>query len=262
MHEIYECEFKKLDLSSISYLHDDHPLISDNVLQPRQAFYGGRTGHAMQYYKAPPGTRIMYADVCSLYPAVNKFGEYMIGHPKIYIGDECFDVIGQNYDISQIHGVIKCAILPPRSLLFPVLPLKINNRLLFPLCRTCAENSIQIDCPHNNPGDRELVGSWMSVELIEAQKQNYEIKKIYEIWDYETTQYNPETREGGLFAEYINNLFVKKVEASGFPDWCVTEEDKQNFVRDVEEAEGVTLDISKIKKNPALRTINKLGNKL
>ena len=166
---------------------------------------------------------------------------------------------GENYDLSNINGLIKCIILPPQQLLFPVLPVKMHNRLLFPLCRTCAENNIQEDCPHEDPGDRELFGTWTSLELQEAVTENYKIIKIYEIWDYETVQYDPESREGGLFAGYINNLFTKKVEASGFPEGCESEEDKLKFVREVQEAEGVTLDYTKIKKNPALRTINKLA---
>ena len=47
----------------------------------------------------------MYIDFTSLYPSVQKFEKYPIGHP-IKITDNF------NTDISQYFGVIKCKILP------------------------------------------------------------------------------------------------------------------------------------------------------
>ena len=52
-------------------------------------------------------------------------------------------------DCNEMHlklnyfGLIKAKILPPCGLLPPVLPIKINNKLMFPLCRTCATNESQ-----------------------------------------------------------------------------------------------------------------------
>ena len=40
-------------------------------------------------------------------------------------------------------GLIKAKILPPCGLVLPVLPIKINNKLMFSLCRTCAMNESQ-----------------------------------------------------------------------------------------------------------------------
>ena len=40
-------------------------------------------------------------------------------------------------------GLIKGKILPPRGLPLPPLSIKINNKLMFPLCRTCATNESQ-----------------------------------------------------------------------------------------------------------------------
>ena len=48
----------------------------------------------------------------------------------------------------------------------------------------------------------------MSVELQKTVEKNYEILKIYEIWDYpKTTEYNPEIRKEGLFTEYMDAPF-------------------------------------------------------
>ena len=54
------------------------------------------------------------------------------------------------------------------------------------------------------------------------------------------------------------NTFIKlKTEASGFPPTCVTEEDKQAFINDFYEKEGVLLEYDKIVFNPGLRLIAK-----
>ena len=56
-----------------------------------------------------------------------------MGHPQI---------ITDNLNPAQVgdyFGVIKCDVLAPRGLYHPVLPFKCNNKLMFALCRTCAE---------------------------------------------------------------------------------------------------------------------------
>ena len=40
-------------------------------------------------------------------------------------------------------SLIKAKILPPPGLLLPVLPIKVNDKLMFPLCHTCAINENQ-----------------------------------------------------------------------------------------------------------------------
>ncbi|CAH3124157.1 unnamed protein product [Pocillopora meandrina] len=56
-------------------------------LNPRDAFFGGRTGAASLYYKAntDEGEQIRYVDVTSEYPYVNKYGTYPIGHLEIFL---------------------------------------------------------------------------------------------------------------------------------------------------------------------------------
>ncbi|KAG8231307.1 hypothetical protein J437_LFUL006963 [Ladona fulva] len=56
---------------------------------------------------------------------------YPIGHPQISIGEEC-------PPLDDIEGLIKCIVLPPSSIYHPVLPVRANGKLLFPLCRSCA----------------------------------------------------------------------------------------------------------------------------
>jgi len=63
-----------------------------------------------------------------------KIKTFPIGFPKI---------ITENFeDINNYFGLINCQLLPPKRLLFPVLPTGIDNKLLFVLCKTCGENKM------------------------------------------------------------------------------------------------------------------------
>ena len=86
------------------------------------------------------GESIKYYDVTSLYPFINKTGTNPLGHPII--------ITEHVKDISQYERLIKYKVVLPRDLHIPVLSLKINGQLLFPLCRTCAENYSQQKCLH------------------------------------------------------------------------------------------------------------------
>ena len=87
----------------------------------------------------------------------------------------------------------------------------------------------------------------------------YRILKIYEVYHWEqTTQYDPETREGGLFANYINTFLKYKQEASGSPDWVQTPEDTRQYIEEYFQKEGVELEEENIEKNPGLRALSKL----
>ena len=106
--------------------------------------------------------------------------------------------------------MIKCKILPPKNLYHPVLPQKIqcgqSTKLLFPLCRTCAENKIQ-EC-HHNETERELIGTWCLNEMHKALEKGYEIQKIYEVWNFEETT-------DDIFKEYVKKFLKIKLESSG-----------------------------------------------
>lgn len=111
-------------------------------LETRDAFLGGRTEVFKLHAEADENTNIKYLDVTSLYPFVSKTCKSPLGRLKIVI---------KNFDLQNYEGLIKCRILPPRHQYMPVLPLKINNKRLFGLCRTCMEKQIQT-CQHT---DRE-----------------------------------------------------------------------------------------------------------
>lgn len=76
--EKWECELKqelKTNLEMKDYM-DNLKLVTP--LEPREAFYGGRTNAVKLYHQCQNGEKIRYIDVCSLYPWVCKTGEFPI----------------------------------------------------------------------------------------------------------------------------------------------------------------------------------------
>lgn len=252
---IYECEFKKLidENSRLRQFIDNYSLSNVANLNLRDAFFGGRTNAVKLYYKIKPGEKIMYFDYCSLYPHVNKNSPYTYEHPTIHIGDDACRTL----DINSIHGFIKCKVLAPNQLYIPVLPCHINGKLVFPLCKLCAIIEANSNCTHSNT-ERQFIGTWGLPELRLAKAKGYEVIEIFEIYEYKVIQYDPVTKSGGLFAEYVNNFLKLKVEASGFPPNCMTEETRDNYIKEFYEKEGVQLEKQNIKKNAGLRSLAKL----
>ena len=58
--------------------------------------------------------------------------------------------------------------------------------------------------------------------------------------------------------DYVNTFLKIKQEASGYPKDCVTEEQKQAYIEDYYDHEGIHLDPEKINYNPGLRSLAKL----
>uniref|UniRef100_A0A8W8JGF1 DNA-directed DNA polymerase n=1 Tax=Magallana gigas TaxID=29159 RepID=A0A8W8JGF1_MAGGI len=107
--------------------------------------------------------------------------------------------------------------------------------------------------------ERVITGTWCTPEIQMAVKKGYNILKIYEVYHFEqSSQYDPLTGAGGLFAEYVNTFLKIKQEASGFPSDCDSEELKREYIRQYKENEGIDLEYEKIQKNPGLRCLAKL----
>ena len=92
-----------------------------------------------------------------------------------------------------------------------------------------------------------------------AVRFGYIVKKIYSVWHWNTVEkYDPSTKTGGLFTEYVNTFLKIKQENSGYPEWCKTEQDKDQYINDYEKFEGIKLEKNKICVNEGLRSISKL----
>ena len=64
--------------------------------------------------------------------------------------------------ITKKKGLVRCIVLPPWYLYHLVLPYRCNSRLLFCLCRTCAESGSKEQCCHETGSERAVtaIGSW------------------------------------------------------------------------------------------------------
>ncbi|XP_052133059.1 uncharacterized protein LOC113215208, partial [Frankliniella occidentalis] len=255
--EKWECDFKKdlLENTDVIEFFKNHPFKRVAPLNLRDALYGGRTSALYTEYVADlkKGEKICLFDVISEYPAQMMHKEYCYSHATPYVeGDP------EMPKLKDMNGVIKATILPPTDLFIPVLPYKCCNKLLFPLCKTCAETSNQDGCNHTDE-ERMILGTWPVPEVKVAVEKGYVIKAIHECYQYPgVKKFNPQTKEDGIFSSYIRQNMAMKLHASGFPNDVVTEEQKDLFIKMHYDRDGIVLDKSKFEKNPGKRTLAKL----
>ena len=241
--EMWECALnRELEEDEDMKRYFDHYHLTE-PLEPRDALYGGRTNASKLYHCCEGDEQIKYVDFTSLYPHVNRSKTVPTGHPKIIT--ENFD-----QDVSNYFGLIKCTVLPQRALFHPVLPYRTQGKLMFALCKTCADTCNQTPCTHFD-AERAIRGTWCTIELEKALEKGYRLLQIHEVWHF------PQ-KSDTLFKEYIDTFAKIKLEASGYPKNCVTDEQKQAYVDDILEHQGIQLDPAKITYNPGLRALAKL----
>ena len=101
-------------------------------------------------------------------------------------------------------------------------------------------------------------GVWVSEEIKKAVEMGYTNIRMSEVWHYDNfTVYDPNTRKGGLFSNYIDAFMQIKQESSGYPAHVKSDEDREKYIADYFAHEGIKLDPSKITKNSGLRAIAK-----
>ncbi|CAH3163213.1 unnamed protein product, partial [Porites lobata] len=221
-------------------------------LQPRHAFFGGRTGAVALHAVASEGEEIRYVDVTSLYPWVNKNARYAIGHPTILTQP-------RDHDIANYFGIALVDILAPANLFHPVLPVRSGNKLTFPLCTACVKREqanpmlLRTDSCCHTPEERMLRGTWCTPEIEKAVEKGYRVVQIHEVWHFP-----PHQQQEGLFREYVNTWLKLKQEVAGWPRWCDTEAKKQQYLTQYKEKEAIDLDYGSIQKNPGRKATAKL----
>ena len=219
-------------------------------LNPRKAFYGGRTGAVSVHAVASEEEQIRYVDITSLYPWVNKNAVYPIGHPTILTQP-------RDQDIANYFGIALVDILAPPNLFHPVLPVRSNGKLTFPLCGKCVQEEQskamleRSDFCKHTPEERMLRGTWCTPEIKKAVQKGYRVIRIHEVWNFAQQQ-------EGLFRDYVNTWLQCKQEASGWPLWCDTEAKKQQYLTQYKEREGIDLDYASIQKNAGRKACAKL----
>ena len=82
------------------------------------------------------------------------------------------------------------------------------------------------------------------------------------MWHWsESTQYDRNSGQGGLFAEYVNCFLRLKQESSGWPQGCNSPEERAAYIQEYERMEGVRLNPDNIPdkgQNSGLRSLSKL----
>ena len=225
---MWSCEFRELYLSNSSIYDFIKNLNFETPLNLRDSFYGGRTEMFQKYACREDNIEINYYDVCSLYPYICKYGIFPIDHPEIILNQDEMPT-----DFTNIVGFAKVSILAPTNLRLPLLPMKINNKLIFGLCYECMRISNPDICSHTNE-QRTIKGTFTCCEIQKSLELGYQIVKIFELWKYPYTQFDRNTGKGGLFAGYIDQFLKLKQEASGFPSRVTTAEEKEEYIRDME----------------------------
>ena len=247
--EKWGCEFaeqKKTDPELQTFLEKFEMV---PPIEPRDAFFGGRTGATTLYAKTSEGEDISYQDFTSLYPWVNKYGTYPVRFPEII-----YNPADQN--IFHYFGIAQVDILAPELLFLSVLPVREGGKLTFPLCRSCVREEMakllerSNMCGHTRE-QRMLRGTWCTPELQKVVEKGYQIEKIHEVWHFKE-----ENRCTGLFADYVNTWLKLKQESAGWPKEFVTEEQKAEYLRDYEENEGIKQE--NIADNPGRKSIAKM----
>jgi hypothetical protein len=94
-------------------------------------------------------------------------------------------------------------------------------------------------CKHESVAERALVGTWVVDEVRLAVDKGYRLIEVYEFYEYDVTQFDPATWEGGLFVQYINTFLKLKTEVSGYPTWVRTPDDEDRFVQSFNDSEGI-----------------------
>lgn len=141
---------------------------------------------------------------------------------------------------------------PPRGLYFPVLPYRTHSgKLVFTLCRTCAELNVQSGpCSHDDKA-RAFKGVWVTPEFNKALEMGYHYSKITEVWHFERS-------DDSIFLKYMHTFLKGKQEPSGYPPEAVDQESREKYIREYRDHQGILLDTDKIKQNPAKRQVSKL----
>ena len=160
---MWECQWRSKVSRNASIKQHLETVVIRERLQPRDAFFGGRTAPFKLYHKVLPGEEIHYVDFTSLYPWVNKYCRYPVGHPEIVTSPSLVN-------FNTYFGIAKVDVLPPHKLLYGVLPVRVEGKLMFPLCRTCSHHLSQESCTCSD-AQRMLSGTWCTPEINLAVEQ-------------------------------------------------------------------------------------------
>ena len=115
-------------------------------LNPSEALYGGRTSPAQMHVDLTNSSTewIKYIDFCSLYPYVQKTGDYPVCVPDEVYGARLPTENKFMEKHEDYFCLVYCDVKP--NILFPILLMKMDKKLIFSLCLTSAETKLNSNC--------------------------------------------------------------------------------------------------------------------
>lgn len=136
-------------------------------------------------------------DIVSLYPWVNFDTSYPIGLPKIIYPEHDQIIVNWSQpEQLQYRGLYRVRVIPPRALRIPILPLKVDERLLFCCCHRCAAQFRKMGtrcdhrCSHTDE-QRAYTGTYTHIELERSLEHGYRVDRFWRAWHYENWCRNP-----------------------------------------------------------------------
>ena len=108
---------------------------------------------------------------------------------------------------------------------------------MFSLCGKCVLTSNTVQCCHETE-EETLTGTWVIDDVRLALEKGYWILEIYEYCEYNVTRYDPENREGGLFADNIDTFLKLNSEASGYPNRVQIPADEERYIESFWKSRG------------------------
>jgi hypothetical protein len=112
-------------------------------------------------------------------------------------------------DDLKYKGLYRVRVIPPRGLRIPVLPVRIDERLLFSCCHRCASTFRKSStrgehkCTHTD-AQRAYTGTYTHIELAKALESGYKVDRFWRAWNYEKWQ-------SSIFKDYVRMLIRLKV---------------------------------------------------
>lgn len=88
-----------------------------------------------------------------------------------------------------------------------------------------------------------LTGTWCTPEIKETLNKGYTLNRIHEVWHFQR-------KKKGLFKDYVNTWLKIKPEASGRPRENMTDEEKNQYIDEYFQHEGIRLEKENREFNP------------
>jgi hypothetical protein len=198
----------------------------------KRGFFGGRTEVFKLYKKwsnkdVKQGKYGKYVDIVSLYPT-SQFLDYLpYGQPKHYVFNE-----GDQVDINNYFGMIRCDIECPKNLHIPLL----GGKQITP------DGTEKFQFGLNDMKD--VVYS--SEELKKALTLGYKITRVYEIYHFKKSK--------ELFKSYIRTMIKGKICGGGHSG---TYEEKLKFCEEYKTKYGIDVKPDELVKNAGLKAVSK-----